>query len=126
MKGTYMLKTGDILSRPFKIGNDVWEESIWKNINYWYCQRCGQAIPGIHDYCHGDVTSQRDSLKIVVNGGWHDAGDLTQMIYNTAPAVYAMFSLADRVKNSDPKMHESLIEEGLWGFVWLLKCRFGN
>jgi hypothetical protein len=33
--GTYVLKSGNVFSRPFRIGDDVWKESIWKNINYW-------------------------------------------------------------------------------------------
>ncbi len=125
-KGTYVLKAGGLYSRPFRIGDDVWKESIWKSINYWYCQRCGQVVEGVHDICHRDVTSKHDSLQIVVNGGWHDAGDLTQMIYNTAPAVYAMFSLADQVENTDKVLYDRLIDEGLWGLDWMLNTRFGD
>jgi hypothetical protein len=125
-EGTYFLKAGDVMSRQFRIGDDVWKESIWKNINYWYCQRCGFEVPGLHDACHRDVTATKDSLKIIVTSGWHDAGDLTQMIYNTAPAVYAMFSLADQFKNSDKELCNRLLEEGNWGLDWMLKTRFGN
>lgn len=125
-RGTYVIKSGSIYSRPFRIGDDVWIGSIWKTINYWYCQRCGYAIEGIHDICHRDVTVRLDSLQVVVNGGWHDAGDLTQMIYNTAPTVYAMFSLADKVRNTDRVLSDRLIEEGRWGLEWLLNTRFGN
>lgn len=125
-EGNYILKAGEVMSRPFRIGEDVWMESVWKNINYWYCQRCGFEIPGLHDACHRDVTASKDSMKIVVNSGWHDAGDLTQMIYNTAPAIYAMFSLSDLVKNTNKELHDRLIDEGNWGLDWMLKTRFGD
>ena len=125
-EGTYILNVGNISTLPFRIGDDVWKESIWKSVNYWYCQRCGQAIDGVHDACHQDVTVRHDSLQIVVNGGWHDAGDLTQMIYNTAPAVYAMFSLADHTRSTDRTLSDRLVEEALWGLDWILKTRFGN
>jgi hypothetical protein len=125
-EGTYILNVGNINSRPFRIGDDVWKESIWKSVNYWYCQRCGQAIDGVHDACHQDVTVRHDTLQIVVNGGWHDAGDLTQMIYNTAPAVYAMFSLADHTRSTDRVLSDRLVEEALWGLDWILNTRFGN
>ena len=125
-EGTYVLKAGEVYSRSFRIGEDVWKESIWKNINHWYCQRCGFVVPGLHDACHLDAIANKDSLKKVINGGWHDAGDLTQMIYNTAPAVYAMFSLSDKVKSSDKELSDRLLEEGRWGLEWMLKTRFGN
>ena len=125
-EGTYLLKAGEVYSRPFRIADDVWKESVWKNINYWFAQRCGFAVPGLHDACHLDAIAVKDSVKIVINGGWHDAGDLTQMIYNTAPAVYAMFSLADQVKNTDKELYNRLIDEGNWGLEWMLKTRFGK
>ncbi len=125
-EGTFILKAGDVTTRPFRIGEDVWMESVWKNLNYWFCQRCGFEIPGIHDACHRDVVATKDTMKIVVNSGWHDAGDLTQMIYNTAPAVYAMFSLADRLKGKDKELYDKLIDEGKWGLDWMLKTRFSN
>jgi hypothetical protein len=125
-EGTFILKAGNVTSRPFRIGEDVWKESIWANLNYWYCQRCGFEIPGIHDACHRDVTATKDSMKVIVTSGWHDAGDLTQMIYNTAPAIYAMFSLAERVKDNDKELYDKLIDEGNWGLDWMLKTRFGN
>ena len=39
-----------------------------------------------------------DDKRIIVNGGWHDAGDLTQGLGNTAEAAYAMFSLAEQLE----------------------------
>jgi len=49
-----------------------------KAINFLYAERCGMAIPGVHGICHRDWTVVHDNQRIVINGGWHDAGDLTQ------------------------------------------------
>ncbi len=124
--GTYYLKAGNTVTRPFKIGVDVWRESIIKTINFFYCERCGFAIPGSHEACHGDLKSVHGDQSIIVNGGWHDAGDLSQGVVNTGEAVYAMFSLAERMKRSDPVLSDRLMEEAKWGLDWILKGRYGD
>jgi hypothetical protein len=96
--GSYALQAGTIRSRPFRIDDDVWTGTIWKTINFFYGERCGMAIPGIHDACHRDWQATLGDKKIVMNGGWHDAGDLSQGLVNTGEAVYAMFSLARRMQ----------------------------
>ena len=40
---------------------------------------------------HGDK-------RIVINGGWHDAGDLPQGLGSTDEIVYGLFSLAERLR----------------------------
>ena len=64
-------------TRSFRIGDDAWLDSIWKSINFMYSERCGTEIPGIHGSCHQDIYTIHDDKRIVVNGGYHDAGDLT-------------------------------------------------
>ena len=75
--GTYFLRAGDATTRPFRIGTDVWRDSIWKVINFIYSERCGTVIPGIHGVCHQDDYTVHGDQRIVVNGGYHDAGDLS-------------------------------------------------
>jgi hypothetical protein len=41
----YVINAGDIQTRPFRIGDDAWVESIWKAINFMYSERCGTEIP---------------------------------------------------------------------------------
>jgi hypothetical protein len=127
-KGTYHIKAGKLSTNPFRIGPDVWEESLWKALNFFYVERCGTPIPGIHGTCHRDWTCIHDDKRIVINGGWHDAGDLTQGLRNTAEAAYAMFSLAEqvRLKGNNPKLYERLIDEAQWGLDWILKTSFGD
>jgi len=32
--GTYAIKAGNTLTRPFRIGDDAWRTSIWKAVNF--------------------------------------------------------------------------------------------
>jgi hypothetical protein len=124
--GTYFIKAGDIETRTFDIRDDIWRETIWKTINFFYCERCGTAISGIHDTCHRDWLCKHGDRQIPINGGWHDAGDLSQGLVNTSEATYAMFALAQTVQKSDAKLADRLIEEASWGLDWILKTRFGD
>jgi hypothetical protein len=122
--GVYRLEVGSLITPAFQIGLEVWRDSIWKTINHFYCQRCGDAIPGIHGVCHEDWRAIHQDQTIVINGGWHDAGDLSQGLVNTAEAVYAMFHLAGTLREVDPVLAERLIEEANWGLDWVHKTRF--
>ncbi len=124
--GTYVIDAGGTRSHPFDVGPDVWRNTILKALNFFYMERCGMAIPGVHGACHRDWTCTHGDQKIVINGGWHDAGDLTQGLGNTAEAVYAMFSLAEhlRERNDDPGLYGRVMEEARWGLDWVLKTSF--
>jgi len=125
--GTYLIKAGDTLTGSFRIGDDAWRSSIWKAVNFMYSERCGTVIPGIHGVCHLDVYTTHDDKRIVVNGGYHDAGDLSAT-GNTPGMVYGLLSLADNLKrqNVDPVQSARLLDEARWGLNWVLKTRFGD
>ncbi len=74
-------------------------------------------IPGIHGRCHQDCYGVHGDKRIIVNGGYHDAGDLTAT-GNTVDIVYALLSLADRLQQQglDPELSKRVIEESKWGF----------
>lgn len=124
--GRYRLRAGKVTTPPFRIGSDAWDSTIWKTINFFYTERCGFAVPGVHDVCHRDWQGEHNGQRIVINGGWHDAGDLSQALFNTAEATYAMFSLAAKLRaiDYDPVLVRRLIEEARWGLDWVLKVRF--
>jgi len=124
--GKYIIQFGKTLSKPFTIDNNIWDQTIRKAINFFYTERCGTAIPGIHDVCHRDWRVEHEGRHIVINGGWHDAGDLSQGLVNTAEAVYAMFSLAEKIKLTRGKdiLYDRLIEEAKWGLDWVNKTSF--
>lgn len=124
--GTYIVKSGGRQTKPFRIGDSVWESSLWKAINFFYTERCGFAVPGVHDVCHADWVLKHKNQSIVVNGGWHDAGDLSQNLTNTSEAAYAMFALAERLqnRNENPALLKRLLEEANWGLQFVLKTTF--
>jgi hypothetical protein len=126
--GEYLLRVGDMVSQPFRIGPDIWTDTIWKSMNYFFCQRCGYSVPGIHGVCHRDWQGVHGDRRIIINGGWHDAGDTCQGLANTGEAVYAMFSLAERLRlrGEHPELARRLVEEGRWGLEWILKTSFGD
>ena len=124
--GAYFIQAGDLKTKPFTISTNVWEDTVWKTINLFYCLRCGMEIPGIHATCHADWLAEHDGKRIPYNGGWHDAGDLSQGLNNTGEAAYAMFLLAERMGNTNPALKERLLEEARWGLDWIIKNRFGD
>ena len=115
--GSYVLEAGAIRTRPFQIDTNVWRPTILKAVNFLYGERCGMAVPGVHGICHRDWTVVHGEQRIVINGGWHDAGDLTQGLGNTAEIVYALFSLAERLhgRGEDAELHQRLMEEAPGG-----------
>jgi len=126
--GTYVLEAGNAATHPFSIGPDIWEESIWKDLNFLYGERCGAEIPGIHGICHRDWTCLHNDKRIIINGGWHDAGDLSQGMGNTGEIVYGLFSLAEQLHTRDgnPELYARVLEEARWGLDWILKTSFGD
>ena len=126
--GTYILEAGKTRTPPFAIGDNVWRESILKALNFFYAERCGFAVPGVHGVCHRDWQAVHGDKRIIVNGGWHDAGDLSQGMGNTSEIDYALFSLAERIhaRGEDPELYERLLEEARWGLDWVLKTSFGD
>ncbi|MCL2060783.1 MAG: glycoside hydrolase family 9 protein [Oscillospiraceae bacterium] len=125
-EGRYFIKAGDKATPPFSISATLWHDVVEKVINSFYALRCGYPIHGIHDVCHQDLRAQHDGLQKVMNGGWHDAGDLSQGIVNTAESCYAMMSLATSLKGKEASLADLLWEEVRWGQDWVLKTRFTN
>lgn len=127
ISGFYSLKIGSITSGKFPIGESAWLSLAWRTLNFFYAERCGFDQPGIHQACHKDIFCVHpDGRRIPVNGGWHDAADLTQGAGNTARAIISMLELANSVKTMHPDLYARLLEEGRWGLNWLLGTRFGD
>ncbi|MBO7744468.1 glycoside hydrolase family 9 protein [Paenibacillus sp. MWE-103] len=127
-KGKYIVRVGDLLTRPFEIGGaaDRWEASIWKSINFIYCERCGCPVHGIHGSCHEDILARHNGGTIIFNGGWHDAGDVSQQLVQTAEVASALYEIAHQVKERNYPLYLRLVEEGEWGVDFILKTRFGD
>jgi len=126
--GYYMIYTVGAGTAPFFIGDSIWEASVWKALNFFYAERCGAAVPGVHGVCHRDWNCVHNDKRIIINGGWHDAGDLTQGLGNTAEIDYGLFSLAERLhtRHENPALYDRLIKEARWGLDWIIKTSFGD
>ncbi|MBN2294562.1 MAG: glycoside hydrolase family 9 protein [Pirellulales bacterium] len=126
--GEYVLRTGNLKSQALRIAEDVWRRPAYKALNFFFCERCGYDVPGIHRVCHQDWQGSYKDVKKIINGGWHDAGDLSQGTWRTAMAVYAMLELIQRreLKGRDQALYDRTLDEALWGLDWLLKTQFAD
>jgi len=126
--GTYVLNAGNVTTKPFRIGADVYERTVWKALNFFYAERCGMEIPGVHGNEHQDWICVHGDKHIVINGGWHDAGDLSQSFEGTEEITYALLAMAEKLheRNSNPALYNRVLEEAKWGLDWVLKTRFGD
>lgn len=128
LKGDYYLTVGHIQSKAFRIDNYIerWQDSIWSSLNFIYCERCGCPIPDKHGSCHEDIIATHNNQSIIFNGGWHDAGDVSQQLVQTAEVTQSLFEMAEVVKDKDQQLYLRLLEEAEWGFDFILKTRFGD
>ena len=124
--GLYRAVTGDLSTELFEIGEDVWISSAWKTINFLFCERCGYPVPGIHQTCHRDVVARHNGKSFVFHGGWHDAGDLSQQLIQSAEVTWSLFELAGSLPGEQIDLRLRLREEALWGLDYVLGSRFGD
>lgn len=122
--GNYKIVYSDTESKSFSVGDNVWVPIIEKITNQFYLQRCGFDQPGIHLECHTDWYTVFKGDTIVMAGGWHDAGDLSQSYWQTASATATFFRLARLYQKENKTLSDRLVEEGIWGLSWLHKNRF--
>ncbi len=126
--GVYRLKYASAVSKSFPINENVWLEPMFSGINFYFCQRCGYEVPGIHSVCHKDWLGFHGEEKKPINGGWHDAGDLSQGYYRTAIGAYVLMRNYQLVAGNPTlsNLTAKLKDEALWGVKWLLKTRFAD
>jgi len=125
--GDYFIHVGDLKSQPFQIGDDVWVSSTWRVLNFLFCERCGYPVPGKHGTCHTDLHANFEGNIIPINGGWHDAADMSQQTLQTGEIAYSLFSMAKKAKEKgQTDLYHRLVEEGLWGLDFVMRSRLGN
>jgi len=113
-------------SVPFFIAADVWRRTLPTVVGYYRYQRCGVAVPGVHDACHLDDARRRDTGEHVdTTGGWHDAGDLRKWMDTTMLNAVALLQLRRCLaapRPGDPS-GEALLEEARHGNTFFLKMQ---
>lgn len=118
---------GKYSSFPFRIGRSViYSETMQPAAHFFWYQRCGFAVPGLHPACHMDDARIPDAMgggHIDATGGWHDAGDFNKYATVSCRSVYALLTAVR--SSSRPqlsgKAREEILDEGLWGAQWLHK-----
>lgn len=132
--GAYRIKAGNAVSDVFPIGDDVYKGTADFVLNYMRQQRCGYN-PYHRDSCHtkdGYIVYHptKDSLRIDVRGGWHDASDMLQYTTTSANALYQMMFAFEEYPEVFSDTHRSdgtpgangipdIVDEIRWGMDWL-------
>lgn len=126
-QGQYRLQIGDIVSQPFYIDDNLWDNSAWRMLNFIFIERCGYPVPGVHGACHSDLNGTFEGKTFVMNGGWHDAADMSQQFLQSGEIAYGLLKMARRAKEKgETALHKRMIEEAEWGIDLLLKSRLGD
>jgi hypothetical protein len=115
-----------VLSFPFRIGKHLLvTQTVEFAARFFYWQRCGFAIPGIHAACHlddGKLSPDLGTGYRDVAGGWHDAGDYNKYNGYTPASVYALVAAArDPAGLLTPRARKQILEEAIWGGEFLYK-----
>lgn len=137
--GRYYLQVGSAKSPEFEIDEDVYKGAADFCLRYMRQQRSG-FNPFLKDSCHtqdgyvlyGEKAGIKDSTRIDVVGGWHDASDYLQYSATSANATYhLLMSYRDFPQVfTDEKLANGLdgkngladvLDEAKWGLDWLLK-----
>ncbi len=145
-KGKFYLKISDsVRSAPFKIGEDVYNESFRMACLGLYQWRCGTAVEIEYngnvykqDACHlddayEDYTGQ-EGKKRDGTGGWHDAGDYGKYVVNAGVSVAVLFNAWEHFNKKIKKTNLNIPESGgklpdflaelKWETDWLLKMQY--
>jgi hypothetical protein len=124
--GRYKLIVGKDSTNVFTLSNHLWTNSVWRTLNFIFCQRCGYTVPTIHSTCHNDLFAKYNHQLYPYSGGWHDAGDLSQQTLQTGDVTFSLLELYNKVKGCDTILAQRLLEEAEWGLDFIAKTRFGN
>lgn len=126
IKGSYRIKFVGFESEAFRVADDILENTVWKLVNFLYCERCGYPVPGKHGTCHLDVFAEHNGVKMSYAGGWHDAADVSQQTVQTAEILHAVLECAHALKKKNILLYKRMMEEANWGLDYVLRTRFGD
>lgn len=141
--GKYFLRAANVQSPVFKIGNEVYDGTADFLLKYMRQQRT-KYNPFLKDSCHTEdgfivyhPDKKKDSTRLDVAGGWHDASDYLQYLPTSANATYQMMFAYLHAPKSFSDKHDAagnegsngipdIIDEAKWGLDWLIKMNPGK
>ncbi len=125
--GQYSIRVGGVTTMPFYIDANIWDDSAWRVCNYMFVERCGYPVPEHHATEHRDLNGEHNGKKFTINGGWHDAADMSQQTLQTGEIAFNMFEAAlNAKKKGNLDLYNRLMEEANWGLDYILTTRFGD
>ena len=126
-EGKYSIRVGEITTEPFYINRNIWDNSAWRVLNFMFVERCGYPVPEKHGACHTDMNGEHNGQTFTINGGWHDAADMSQQSLQTGEIAFSMFEMAMRAKEkNNTDLYLRLMEEAQWGLDYVLRTRLGD
>ncbi|WP_157547203.1 glycoside hydrolase family 9 protein [Niabella soli] len=141
--GKYYIKAGAVQSPVFAISNTIYDGTADFILQYMRQQRT-KYNPFLDDSCHTEdgfivyhKNPRKDSTRIDVAGGWHDASDYLQYLPTSANATYQLLfayamnpgSFADEYDASGRKGKNGIpdvLDEARWGLEWMVKMNPGK
>ncbi len=118
-------------SFPFGIGQDLlFSRTAPGDVEFFFVQRCGYAVPGWHAACHMD-DARVNGVPRDLTGGWHSAGDYNKPAWEYADGavVYALAAAARSVPDffahfdRDRDGVIDVMDEAEWGARYLAKIQ---
>jgi hypothetical protein len=123
------------VSHPFLIGRDVlFRETAEANVDFFFVQRCGLAVPGWHAACHLDDAKLKDGTHRDLTGGWHSAGDYNKIVweYGDGGVMYALVNAAEALPqyfaqyDRDKDSLCDVLDEAWWGAKFMAKLQLSE
>lgn len=132
-EGTYRIRVNDGGDSPrFRIGNAAVADLFSSAVRSYYLNRCGVVVDdgatGIkHAACHLSeaVLDGDSSVRVDLQGGWHDAGDYGRYVPTAAVTIGQFLLLAEHVPAAARVSLNGtdLLAETRFELDWLLKMQ---
>jgi hypothetical protein len=117
-------------SCPFDVQPDLLTRATAElAYRFFFYQRCGGEVPGLHKPCHMDDGRLPDGSHLDVTGGWHDAGDYNKYFGFTPFAAYSLMHAYDENPafydqwDLDKNGRADILDEGEWGAAFMKKMQ---
>ncbi len=139
MSGTYYIRVGNVLSHPFHIRDNVYEDVFKASLKYYYFSRASIDLEPEYAGLYARKSGHPDTLIYHYGSGvranpspkgWYDAGDYNKYMVTSGISTYTLMSLYEHfpeyiqtVNLNIPESDNStpdLLDEVFWNLSWML------